>query len=197
MVSVRDTGIGIAPEVVPRLFDMFMQVAPGTSQSQGGLGIGLTLVKNLVEMHGGTVEVTSPGLGQGSEFVIRLAAAPAASDREEQAPLPAPRTAAPTRRLLVVDDNVDAAQSLAMLLRLHGHAVRVAHDGEEALAAIPVELPELVLLDIGMPGMSGLEVARRIRKNLGPERTHAGRSHRLGPRARPPRAPETPALTTT
>ena len=169
-ISIRDTGIGIAPEVVPRLFEMFMQVAPGTSLSQGGLGIGLTLVKNLVEMHGGTVEAHSEGLGRGSEFVIKLVVAEAGAQDMAKSPAPPSQTTSPGRRLLVVDDNVDAAQSLSILLRLHGHTVRTAHGGEEALALVEAEVPDLVLLDIGMPGMNGYEVARRLREHHGSDR---------------------------
>ena len=168
-VRVRDTGIGIAPETLPHLFDMFMQVAPGTTRSQGGLGIGLTLVKSLIEMHGGTVAVQSEGLGRGSEFSLRL---PAPTLKAQASAEPAQeKTEAPiaSRRLLIVDDNVDAAQSLAVLLRLYGHQVRVAHGGEEALAAVAAERPELILLDIGMPGMNGYEVASHLRKQFTPE----------------------------
>ena len=164
VVRVTDNGIGLASEVVPQVFDMFMQVAPGASRSQGGLGIGLTLVKNLIEMHGGTVAAHSAGAGQGSQFVIRV---PLASEEiilattEPQTPTPSER-----RRVLVVDDNVDAAQSLALLLRLRGHDVRVAFGGEEALASVRSLEPEVVFLDIGMPGMDGYQVARRLRTDF-------------------------------
>jgi CheY-like chemotaxis protein/two-component sensor histidine kinase len=162
VIRVRDSGIGIAPETLPRLFEMFMQVAPGASRSQGGLGIGLTLVKNLVEMHGGTVEVHSGGLGQGSEFVVRLPPA-VVHVAERSPPISAAPAEAPRRRILVVDDNADAAHSLAMLLKLRGHEVRVALGGAEALEFARTDPPELVFLDIGMPGMDGYEVARRLR----------------------------------
>jgi len=162
-IRVRDTGIGIAPEAVPRLFEMFMQIAPGASRSQGGLGIGLTLVKSLVAMHGGTVEAVSAGLGKGSEFVVRLPAEVIQIPEPDMPPAEeSPAETAP-RRILVVDDNVDAAQSLAMLLKLRGHAVQVAFGGAEALAAARAELPQAAFLDIGMPGMDGYEVARRMR----------------------------------
>jgi PAS domain S-box-containing protein len=164
VVCVADNGIGIEPEALPRVFEMFMQVAPGARRSQGGLGIGLTLVRNLIEMHGGRVEARSTGLGQGSQFFVRLpvavadAEAPAAMDGPEQQAANGSR-----RRILVVDDNVDAARSLAMLLRLRGHDVELAFNGEDALATVQQRLPEIVFLDIGMPGMDGFQVARRLR----------------------------------
>jgi signal transduction histidine kinase/ActR/RegA family two-component response regulator len=161
-VAVRDDGRGIPDELLPRVFDLFMQVDRGADRAQGGLGIGLTLVRSLVEMHGGRVHARSGGPGLGSEFVVRL---PLCAD-----PLPAfadPRTQLPEatgRQVLVVDDNRDAAESLAMLLRLLGMDVRVAYSGAEALAVLGHYEPEVVLLDIGMPGMDGHEVARRIRE---------------------------------
>jgi PAS domain S-box-containing protein len=163
VLRVRDTGIGIAPELLPRLFDMFTQAARSLARSQGGLGIGLCLVHRLVEMHRGTVMAYS-ALGQGSEFVVRL---PMVVSPASQPPSPPQETAEPTGpslRVLVVDDNVDTAQSLAMLLKVSGHHVRMAHAGPTALeAAIDYE-PNVVLLDIGLPGMDGYEVAKRIRQ---------------------------------
>jgi signal transduction histidine kinase/CheY-like chemotaxis protein len=164
-LRVRDNGIGIAPEVMPRLFQMFMQVAPGAVRSQGGLGIGLTLVKSLIEMHGGTVEARSDGLGKGSEFLVRLPAVEAPPPAEK----PIPRADADValgRKILVVDDNADAAQSLAVLLRLRGHDVQVALGGAEALEIADANVPELVFLDIGMPDIDGYEVARRLRSRF-------------------------------
>lgn len=164
-IRVRDNGIGIAPEVMPRLFQMFMQVAPGATRSQGGLGIGLTLVKSLIEMHGGTVEARSQGLGKGSEFLIRLRSAEA----PPQAEAPLSRKAVDValgRKILVVDDNADAAESLAVLLRLRGHEVQVALGGNEALEMADANMPELVFLDIGMPDIDGYEVARRLRSRF-------------------------------
>jgi CheY-like chemotaxis protein len=162
VVSVRDNGIGIGPELLPHVFELFVQADQSASRAQGGLGIGLTLVRNLVELHGATVEARSPGLGGGSEFVVRLPLVEAAicnSYREaDSAPSRAIR-----RRLLVVDDNQDAARMLATLLRLKGQEVRVAHDGAAALELLKAEQPDLVFLDLGMPGMDGYEVARRIR----------------------------------
>ena len=172
VLRVRDDGIGIAPDVLPHVFELFLQVDHAATRSQGGLGIGLTLVKNLVEMHGGTVEARSAGLGEGCEFVVRL---PLVShERREPARImeDVPLQDAPSsgHRLLVVDDNVDAAVSLSMLLRLHGHEVRVAHDGPTALKLAASYRPHLVFLDIGMPGMDGCEVARRLRQLPGLER---------------------------
>jgi CheY-like chemotaxis protein/two-component sensor histidine kinase len=172
VLSVRDTGIGIAPDMLPHVFELFVQVDHATSRSQGGLGIGLTLVKNLVEMHGGMVEAHSAGLGKGCEFVVRL---PLTVQQGQQPPEGSSegRQESPpsSHRLLVVDDNEDAAHSLAMLLRLQGHEVRVAHDGPSALEVATSYLPDLVFLDIGMPGMDGYDVARRLRKTPGLEKT--------------------------
>jgi two-component system, sensor histidine kinase len=163
IVSVRDSGVGIDAEMLPHIFKMFTQVDRSKRQSQGGLGIGLTLVRTLVEMHGGEVEARSPGLNEGSEFVVRLplvrtilkADIPA---RESQVPI------LPHRRVLVVDDNQDAAMSLGKLLQLLGADVAVVHDGYAALEILSSFKPNVVLLDIGMPGMDGYEVARRIRE---------------------------------
>jgi two-component system CheB/CheR fusion protein len=164
VIRVRDTGIGIRPDVLPRLFEPFQQADRVPGRVQEGLGIGLALVRGLIELHGGTVEVKSGGAGQGSEFTLRLPLAPAASrpiggdeDFEAAAPAAAPR------RVLVVDDNVDAAESLAILLRLKGHEAHCAHDGPSALALAAAVRPELILLDIGMPGMDGYQVACELR----------------------------------
>jgi PAS domain S-box-containing protein len=161
VVSVRDDGIGIPPDKLDSIFDMFTQVDRSTEQAQAGLGIGLTLVKQLVEMHGGSVTVRSEGRGRGSEFVVRLPVA-----REPTtAPPPSAATAAPARRrrILIVDDNVDAAVSLAMLLEINGNEVHTAHDGIEAVAAVSQRRPDVVLLDIGLPKLDGHEVCRRVR----------------------------------
>jgi CheY-like chemotaxis protein len=167
-VRVRDTGIGIPAAMLARVFDMFMQVDRSPGRAQGGLGVGLTLVRAMLEMHGGTVEVRSDGPGRGSEFTIRLPLAPerrsSQGDGERQGGAAAPLLG---RRVLVVDDNVDAAQSLAMLLRILGHDVRTAHEGNAALVAAHAFQPEVALLDIGLPGMSGHELARRIRGEPG------------------------------
>jgi signal transduction histidine kinase/ActR/RegA family two-component response regulator len=168
VLSVRDTGIGIAADMLPHVFDVFTQADRSLAHSQGGLGIGLTLVKSLVEMHGGSVEAHSGGLNQGSEFIFRL---PVLSDERcpEKVEEPADGEAAPSprRRILVVDDNADAAESLALMLRLQEHEVQIAPDGATALAAAQTFHPQVVLLDIGLPDMTGYEVARRLRQNPG------------------------------
>ncbi|QEL14918.1 PAS domain S-box protein [Limnoglobus roseus] len=161
-VRVADTGVGITAEMLPKVFEMFTQVGTSLERSQGGLGIGLTLVKRLVEMHGGSVSAESPGPGRGSTFVVRLPLADAATPLPSTGP-PEETPAAARLRVLVVDDNVDAAVSLAMLLEMKGHEVRVAHDGPDALRVLGSYRPRLVVLDIGLPGMTGYEVARRIR----------------------------------
>jgi CheY-like chemotaxis protein len=167
VVRVRDTGVGIAPDMLPRIFEPFVQADRVLHQSQGGLGIGLTLVRRLVEMHGGNVTAHSEGPGKGSQFVVRL---PALSPKQSITGEGSAREGSepvgltPQRRILVVDDNVDAAESLALLLRLERQDVRVAHDGPAALAAVEAEPPDLVFLDIGMPVMNGYDVARRLRQ---------------------------------
>ena len=163
VLRVRDTGMGIASELLPHIFDLFTQAQRSLDRSQGGLGIGLSLVQRLVTLHGGTVQAHSAP-GQGSEFVVRL---PALLDFTPSTPLLASETAAligPGSRVLVVDDNLDLAQSLALLLEMSGHAVRTVHDGPSALEAALIERPEVVLLDIGLPGLDGFEVARRMRQ---------------------------------
>ena len=164
VLRVRDSGIGIAPELLPHIFDLFTQADRSLDRSQGGLGIGLCLVQRLVELHGGSVEVYSV-LGQGSEFVVRLPVVVAGT-----LAVAAPLSLAPLQprekscRVLVVDDNVDAAQTVAMLLEMSGHKGRIAHDGPSALEAALAWQPDVVLLDIGLPGLSGFEVARLIRQ---------------------------------
>lgn len=165
---VRDNGLGIPAEMLPRIFDMFVQVDGSIRRRQGGLGIGLTLVKELVEMHGGSVEAHSAGLRQGSEFIVRLPLAAESRTTQGQEPSTLsfrPEDEAPALRILVVDDNKDSAESLGMLLRLAGQDVRIAHDGPAALDAARTYRPDLVLQDIGMPGMSGYEVARHLREH--------------------------------
>jgi PAS domain S-box-containing protein len=168
-VVVRDTGIGIRPELVGRIFDMFTQGDRITGRLKEGLGLGLTLVKTLVEMHGGTVGIASEGQGQGSTFTVRL---PLSADAEAE-PRVTPTDAKPARplRILVVDDNRDAADSLRMVLEMQArHEVRVAYDGESGLAAVRGFRPDIALLDIGLPkGMDGYEVARRLRHTPGLE----------------------------
>jgi signal transduction histidine kinase/CheY-like chemotaxis protein len=167
VIHVRDTGVGISAELLPRVFDLFTQANRSLDRSQGGLGVGLTLIRRLVEMHGGTVQASSEGLGRGSEFVVRLPAAV-----EAPAPVPedptAPSEPGPdpdSLRVVVVDDNVDGADTLADLLGILGHTVRVAYDGPSGITAIRAFEPDIVLLDIGLPGLNGYEVARRIRRN--------------------------------
>ena len=161
--SVRDTGIGIPHDMLQKVFDMFTQVAQSVERSQGGLGIGLTLVKRLVELHGGTVEARSAGPGRGSEFVVRLPEHPEAAMPTRVAALPEAATPAAGRRILVADDNRDAADSLAFMLRLAGHEVRIAYDGQQAIDMAEAFRPALALIDIGMPRLNGYETARRLR----------------------------------
>jgi PAS domain S-box-containing protein len=161
-IAVRDNGIGIPPGHLPEVFDMFTQAHRAAGRGQGGLGIGLAMVRSLVQMHGGTVEAKSPGAGRGSEFIVRLPLADAhdaAADGETAAGT-APLAG---QRILVVDDNQDAADTLAMLLEADGARARAVYDGAAALAALPGLRPHTVLLDLGMPDMDGFEVARRIR----------------------------------
>jgi signal transduction histidine kinase len=163
VVAVRDTGIGIAPEVLPHIFDMFVQADRSLERAHGGLGIGLTLVRRLVDLHNGTVTASSAGLGKGSEFVVRLPRAVGA-DIADTPPTPSANIGSlPVRRILVVDDNKDAVESLALLLSIVGQSVATARDGLEALAQVEQFGPEVVVLDIGLPGLNGYEVARRIR----------------------------------
>jgi len=163
VIRVCDNGMGITPELLPRIFDLFTQGDRTIERSQGGLGIGLSLVHLLVELHGGRVEARSEGAGKGSEFVVHLPALETTS-AQPAADLQPP-TIAP-RRVLVVEDNVGAAVILAkMLAKLWQHDVRVAHDGPRALEVISEWQPEVVVLDIGLPGMNGFEVARQIRSD--------------------------------
>ncbi len=163
-IGVRDNGIGIPAELLPRIFDLFTQLDRRSDHSTSGLGIGLALVRRLVEMHGGSVSATSAGAGTGSEFVIRLpllADAHAAAEHPPERPLG--EVPAVPRRILLADDNPDALESLATVLRLHGHEVFSAANGALALETAARHMPEVALLDIGMPVLDGYEVARRIR----------------------------------
>ena len=164
VLSIVDNGIGLDAALLPRIFDLFVQADHTAARSQGGLGIGLTLVKNLVEAHGGSVAAHSDGLGRGSAFVVRL---PLAGTAAAGSPTERPTKAtAPARRILLVDDNRDAADSLAVLLRLKGHEVRVEHNGAAALAAMQQGYtPHFAILDIGMPDIDGHELARRLRSD--------------------------------
>jgi signal transduction histidine kinase/CheY-like chemotaxis protein len=162
-IRVRDEGVGIPAEMLPRIFDLFTQADRSLSHSQGGLGIGLALVRSLVDLHGGAVEAFSDGPGRGSELVVTLPALGSRSPADTlSGSFEAPRAAA-GRRVLVVDDNVDAAETLGRILELAGHRVWIAHDGKEALELAGSERPEVVLLDIGLPKLDGYEVARRLR----------------------------------
>jgi CheY-like chemotaxis protein len=165
---VKDTGVGIAADKMPLIFDMFVQADDSLERSRSGLGIGLTLVRWLVNLHGGTIQVFSEGPGTGSEFVVRLpivepvaaTSLPLESERPRNIP-------ANSIRILVVDDNKDAANGLAKLLRLAGHTVSVAHDGLAALGAAATFQPDIAILDIGLPKLSGYDVAQRIRRDRG------------------------------
>jgi signal transduction histidine kinase/GAF domain-containing protein len=164
VVRVSDTGVGIPADMLTKVFDMFTQVGRSIDHSQGGLGIGLTLVRRLLEMHGGSVEAQSPGANAGSTFIVRLPLA----ERVEAATAPSePAAVQRPRRILIVDDNHDAAESLSMLLSIEGHDTRVANDGETALATVPEFRPDTVFLDIGMPGMNGYETAWHLRQAHG------------------------------
>jgi PAS domain S-box-containing protein len=164
-IRVKDNGAGIASEMLPRVFEIFVQANNSLNRTHGGLGLGLTLVKSLVEMHGGTVEVTSDGLGKGSEFTVRLPLLQASDVvREEANALPGVRRAFPCHRILVVDDLRSAASTVALILRSRGQQVRTAASGTEALAMIEQDKPELILSDISMPEMTGYELAQEIRR---------------------------------
>jgi two-component system CheB/CheR fusion protein len=165
VVHVRDNGSGIAADMLPRVFDLFSQADRTLDRAKGGLGLGLTLVRQLVELHHGEVNAASPGLGQGSTFSVRLPLLPQASRPAAPASTAqAAEGAGPeSRRVLVVDDNVDAAETLAVMLQLHGHTVSVAHDGARALAMAEEHPPDVVILDIGLPGIDGYQVARTLR----------------------------------
>ena len=169
VIRVRDNGIGIRPELLPKVFDLFVQSERSLERSQGGLGIGLTLVKKLVEMHGGSVEAHSEGADKGSEFVVRLPALPS-DGSEPEAPSEQSALASGKLRVVVVEDAEDMAQSLKILLELWGHDVWVVHDGPAALVAYRTYQPDVILLDIGLPGMNGYDVARQLRREQGEKR---------------------------
>jgi PAS domain S-box-containing protein len=167
VLAVTDDGVGLSPELLPHVFDLFVQAPRTADRASGGLGVGLTLVRSLVQLHGGVVSAHSEGVGRGSTFVVRLPAA----DTNTRAPAPPMR--APTegpsarKRVLVVDDNVDAAMLLGEVLESLGHQVRLAHDGPQALAALVHFTPDLAILDLGLPVMDGYELASRMRERLG------------------------------
>jgi PAS domain S-box-containing protein len=168
-IRVRDTGIGIPPEAIASIFEMFHQVDSSLERSVGGLGIGLTLAKRIVEMHHGTIDVFSEGLNRGTEFIVRLPVAEAGARVEAPAlPAPAARAPVPPLKVLIVDDNVDSADLLAVLVAEAGHQTRVVHDGSSALSAFADLEPDAVLLDIGLPGINGYDVAREMKVRRGP-----------------------------
>jgi PAS domain S-box-containing protein len=164
VVRVRDSGVGIAPEMLAQIFEMFTQAPHTASRAQGGLGIGLTLVKGLVELHGGSVQAASDGVGKGAEFIVRVplvsrGGTPVATKTDVTR-----LTSVTPRHILIVDDNVDSAESLSMMLRMLGHETMTAHDGLQALDIAESFLPEVCLLDIGMPNLDGYELAKRLRQ---------------------------------
>jgi PAS domain S-box-containing protein len=167
-LSVSDTGVGIDPQVLPRVFDMFVQVkGAALHRVEGGLGIGLAVSKKLVELHDGTIEARSEGLGRGSEFVVRMPcvveSSASALTTSASVPTLGSNGKAPRLRVVIADDNRDAAESLAMLLRMDGHQISLAHDGVQALSMIKQLRPHAAVLDIGMPGMNGYQVAEQVR----------------------------------
>jgi CheY-like chemotaxis protein/two-component sensor histidine kinase len=163
VLRVRDTGVGIAPDLLANIFDLFTQANRTLDRAQGGLGIGLTLVKKIVEMHRGTVEAKSAGIGQGSEFTVRLPILVSQPHQKSKlSKIAEPSTQ--TSRILVVDDNIDGAETIAMTLRLSGYDVQVAYSGQAALSAVEEYQPNIVILDIGLPEMDGYEIARRLRQ---------------------------------
>jgi signal transduction histidine kinase/ActR/RegA family two-component response regulator len=162
LVRVRDHGIGIAPDLLPRIFDLFVQAAHASDRANGGLGIGLTLAQRLVKTHGGMIEARSKGLGHGSEFIVHLPVIPAPPACAPSQPAQTPARDIPCR-MLIVDDNEDSARSMSTLQRLRGHETRMAFTGPDAVAAAAEFVPNVVLLDIGLPGMDGFEVARALR----------------------------------
>jgi CheY-like chemotaxis protein len=173
VITVSDTGVGIPADSLVSVFDMFKQVDRHMERAQGGLGIGLSLVRRLVEMHGGAVSATSAGAGCGSTFEVRLPLAVGDGALERRATQRTPADASPLAglRVLVVDDNVDAALTLSMILEASGHTTRVAHDGIAALAVAREFLPQVAFLDIGMPGLNGYETASAMRRTEGLENT--------------------------
>jgi CheY-like chemotaxis protein/anti-sigma regulatory factor (Ser/Thr protein kinase) len=164
VVSIKDTGIGIPAGMLHKIFEMFTQVDRSLERSQGGLGIGLTLVKRFVELHGGTISVNSDGEGRGSEFLVRLPIPLTLNTLVKKPASPAKSLPPKARRILIVDDNQDAATSLSMLLKLSGNATLMAHDGIDALAKAGDFRPDIILLDIGLPKMNGYDTCRAIRQ---------------------------------
>ncbi len=164
-IRVKDAGVGIEPGLLPRIFDLFTQAEKSLDRAQGGLGIGLALVRNLVEMHRGSVTAESDGIGKGSEFIVRLPVVPLKAETDEDGPPRIAEQAPPGTRVLVVDDNKDLADSVVTLLQMAGYEVRTAYTGPQGLKLAHTYRPHLALLDIGLPDMDGFEVARRIRQD--------------------------------
>jgi PAS domain S-box-containing protein len=164
VLRIRDNGVGIAPDLLPTVFDLFVQADRSLARSQGGLGIGLTLVRTLIDLHGGRIEVRSDGLGLGSEFTVWLPVATSPAPEPTLAPDPPTTPRAGRRRVLIVDDNVDSAQTLARLIKRIGCDVALAYDGLTAIEIARLSCPEIVILDIGLPGLDGYEVATRLRR---------------------------------
>jgi signal transduction histidine kinase/ActR/RegA family two-component response regulator len=169
-VSVRDNGVGIRPEILPRIFDLFVQEQQDLDRAQGGLGLGLAIVRSLVNLHGGSVEARSDGYMKGSEFIVRLPAADLPLRHEPPAPETPRKRDGCRRQVLVVDDNQDAAESLAGALSMLGYSVEIAHDGASALQKVHEFAPDVALLDIGLPVMDGYELAKKIRERGSPIR---------------------------
>ena len=167
VVRIADNGVGIAPDMLPRVFDLFAQVDNSLDRSQGGLGIGLTIAQRLVALHGGTIEVASEWPGQGSVFTIRLPLLAVGVTEVVAPPGAVPAATRAGAKVLVVDDNLATATALADLLQLSGYEVKSAHDGFEAVAAAREQLPAIVLLDIGLPGLDGYQVVRKLRQEEG------------------------------
>jgi hypothetical protein len=165
VLRVKDTGMGIAADALPHIFELFTQAPRSLDRSQGGLGIGLAVVRKLIEMHGGTVEAQSAGSGEGSEFIVRLPVLSSPTGSSQILSKQGEERPGQGWRVLVVDDNIDSADSIAMLLQVSGHEVRVTYSGQDGLDMAGKYLPEIVLLDIGLPGIDGYEVARRLRQH--------------------------------
>jgi len=163
VIAVRDDGIGIASDLLPRIFDLFVQAEQGAGRAHGGLGLGLTLARHLVEMHGGTLQGRSGGPGAGSEFEVRLPAGVGAGAEPHPGEPPSPRPAGHALRVVLVDDSADIRETLRALLELEGHAVAEAQDGTRGIELIRAQAPDVALVDIGLPGLDGYAVARQAR----------------------------------
>jgi CheY-like chemotaxis protein len=164
VLAVADNGIGMTPELQTRVFDLFVQADRSLDRSRGGLGIGLTLVKNLVELHDGTVAASSAGAGRGSEFRVRLPLMGRRAARTTEGPVPSDKQASRPLRILVVDDNRDSARTMAKVLELDGHRVSCVYDGLSVIDQVEAQQSEVVLLDIGLPGIDGYQLAQQLRE---------------------------------